>query len=349
MSLKEVWPLKLLPNGRIPVRSIPCLALLLALGCDSNSVEPQRLSQNSARELQPVDLNDLTFAHDALRQRVLRIDRIANGMNFPKATTIGWSRRPPNKNDGRTLHDFAAQWSTVADRLGDAIQPGEEPASTVKIYAEVNPDQPDDVWRFSMSASSKTTDPGWDARITLFSYRPYLAGALGEEKLRFHFQQTDGKMMLGLPFRNWTASWPELPFPSKGASQTVIESTGPIPTFEEMRRLADSPESFREEALRQLTDAESRVLNDIAASRNVKRGSWMQIDYDDTVGFQGSALKDGETLTEEESQAFRLQATAEFQAKRNAIERDFAEMHAAIIRAFRIDQYLKEEPDGPTD
>lgn len=331
-----------------------CLALLLP-GCDANNDAPSEPRQNAveaassvvADAASPVALSDLAFSHDALRERVLRIDRIANEMDFPTATTIGWIRRPPSKNDGRARHDFAAQWSTVTDRLGKAIQPGEEPASTVKIYLEVDPSQPDQVWRFSFSATSKTSDPGWSARISLFSYRPYQADARGEEKLRFHLQHTDGKTTLGLPFRSWGASWPELPLPAKGSTQTVIESTGAEAKFEEMRRLAESPESFRAEALRQLAAAERRVLNDIAASRGVKRGRWEQVDHDETLGFKGTGIGDCE-LSEDESHAFRERANADFQARRESVERDFAEMHAAIIRAFRIDQYVKDETDDAT-
>jgi len=338
--------------GGFPSSHLLSAVLLAALASSSGS--PHRAaaaeSRKPSRELVPVGLADLSFTHDALRQRIHRIAKIMGGADYPAANTIDWSRRP--NADAGTDHHFVAQWSTATDRLVYAIEPGQEPASMVRIYAEVDPKSAElkgsrQICRFHLSGTWKPKAPGWGATVKIY------ANSVQKETIRVHFRHSD-KTTLSLPFQGWMAAIPmrttKLPLPpGPGFKQTRIGRRGTDLSVAQVRALTKSAESFRDEVIRLIEVLEARMIADILASRGVQRGTYRQVDNDGNTRFVASDLKDVEALSADEIEQFRDMAEKEFQRRRSLVQENYAEMHAAILKAFPLDQYVDDEPipDAP--
>jgi hypothetical protein len=312
-----------------------------------------------AGQLVPIPLAKLSFTHDALRQRIHRIDKIMAGADYPAAKTIAWSRRPNSGRDGKSVDDFVAQWSTATDRLGVSIQPGQEPASTVRIYAEIDPKSAKlkrgpQIWRFSLRGQWKPKVPGWSAMVVIFSSRVHTAKAAGKEKSRIHFRHSDNKSTLSLPLADWAAATPKrphsppLPIP-RGFKQTMLIFQDTELSVVQTRALTKSAESFRDEAVRRIAAAEARMIADTLASRGVQRGTYRQTDNDGNTQFKASSPKDVKALSADEIKQLRGMAKKEFQRRRAVVQQNYKELHAVILKAFPLDRYVADEPipDAP--
>lgn len=333
--------------GGFPSSHLFIAVLLAALA--SSTCCPHRAAAakptKPSGELVPVPLAELSFTHDALRQRVHRIDHIMGGANYPAAKTIGWSRRPNSGHEDSTADDFVAQWSTATDRLGVSIQPGQEPASTVLIYAKIDPNSADlkgspQIWRFYLRGHWRPKAPGWGAMVIIS------ANAVGKETIRVHFRHSD-TTTLNLPFQDWLAAMPigpNLPLPAlPGFKQTRIGSRATDLSVAQARALTKSAQSFRDEAIRLIATIEARMIADILASRGVQRGTYRQVDNDGNTRFVASDPKDVEALSAEEIEQFRDMAKKEFQRRRSLVQENYTELHAAMLKAFPLDQYVADE------
>lgn len=320
------------------------LLAVLASSCGHQATAAEPQNQQPKKELVPVPLAELSFMHDSLRRRVYRINHIMGGANYPAANTIAWSRRPNSGyKDGRA-DDFVAQWSTVTNRLGVSIQPGQEPASTVLIYAKVDPKSTElkanpSIWRIYLRGNWRPKAPGWDATVIIST------NALEKEVIRVHFRHSDTRT-LNLPFEDWVAAMPPNPRlrAGSGFKQTRIGSRRTDLSISQVRALTKSPESFRDEAVRIIAAVEAKMLADILASRGVERGSYRQVDNDGNTQFFASDSKDVEPLSADETKQFRGMVKTEYQRRRSLVQENFAELHAAILRAFPLDQYVADKP-----
>ncbi|MDP6443405.1 MAG: hypothetical protein QGG36_25075 [Pirellulaceae bacterium] len=311
------------------------------------AAEPPKPSDGLVR----VPLADLPFIHDALRQRIHRIDKIMGGANYPADKTIKWSRRPHAGRDGTGADDFVAQWSTATDRLGVSIQPGQEPASTVRIYAEVGRQsakskQGPRISGFNLRGSWRPKAPGWGAMVVIFSSRSYTAAAAGRETIRVHFRHSD-RTTINLPLAGWVAatptSNPRLPTP-RGFKETRIASRGTRLSIAQVRALTESAESFRDEAIRLISAVEASMIADIVAGRGVQRGVYRQVDNDGNTRFVAFDSKDVQPLSGDEIEQFRNMVKKEFQRRRSIVQENYKELHPAILNAFPLDQYAAAEP-----
>jgi hypothetical protein len=348
----NVRSVTLTPARRCPSSHLLSAVLLAALatsGCGPHRAAAAKPPRPSG-ELVPVPLAELSFTHDALRQRIHRIDHIMGGVDYPAAKTIHWVRRP-NGLDGRSDDDFVVQWSTVTDRLGVSIGPGQAPASTVQIYAEVDPKDElkgsPQIWRFCLRGYWRPKAPGWDALVIIS------ANAVGKETIRVQFRHSD-TTTLSLPFQGWMAAIPmpttKLPLPAgPGFEQTRVGSRATDLSVAQVRALTKSAESFRDETVRLIAAVEARMIADILASRGVQRGTYRQVDNDGNTRFVASDPKDVEALSADEIEQFRDIAKKEFQRRRFLVQENYTELHAAILKAFPLDQYVADEsiPDAP--
>ena len=330
--------------GGLPQRII--LTLLLLPGCGDDVTLLPSAAKAELRELTPIEFGTLEFVHDSLRARLQRIDTLARRLGLPEANTIGWSRRPPNANDGRRLPSYVAQWSTHSMRFGEAIQPHQRPGQRISVIADVSPENSPKLWRLHLSADRRSEKEAWNASILLFSVRPYQRNRMGEEELKILLEQPDSKGHVSWPF---SASAADLV--TERPDGTIVEMR-PVrlePSFRRMRSMFASPDTFLNEMRQQLAEFQRDVLADIKAGRRLRLGEYVNttsIPDPTRREFREFEVPEGFRLTAEERQVFTAKVTAWVQSQRTLLEEDYEEMYAAILRAFPIDEYFAAESEA---
>ncbi len=308
-----------------------------------NPVVEQRTAQPPARELEFLRTYDLEFIHDVLRQKIERIDRLAWEQGMPEGNTVEWRLRPPSVNDNRKLHDFIAKWSSHDIGLY-SLQPNQRPGSEIFVMVGVDPANTKLIRSFSLSAHSQCMREGWDARITLFSWRPYQREQVGEETLRFALwrsEEVPEVKYIEWPFEHWYITRQEDTGEPLG-EEISVHTKLPKVSLEQIREALTSAESFRDRVRLELEDAKGRILSEIAASRNV---GIIRTEFNPRTGIERieSDPPGSFRLSTEQKRGLENRATTSIDERVALFNKDYEKMYAAILQAFPIDKYLAED------
>jgi hypothetical protein len=237
-------------------------------------------------------------------------------------------------------------------RLGDAIRPDQRPGQKIEVIAEVNPGDTRSLCGFHLFADWKSREEGWNASILLHSFRSYQRDSVGEERLKIWLEHTDGIHRVSWLLSDWGAEVPTERHAARQADRVVIiQSIGQAPNLEQMAALLASPMSFLKGLRRELDATERRVLDDIAASRHVRLGRYhytTSIPDPSRMEFRDIEVPAGFELSAGDKQAFTANLTDWIQSRRKLFEEHHEEIHAAITKAFPIDEYFAAEANART-
>lgn len=340
-----------LPNMSSSTPRWVFLLIITLTGCGDDATVFSKASKAGSRQLTPVEFDALEFTHDLLAERVRRIDILVRKIGLPSENTIDWSRRSPNESDDRKLPSYVAQWSSHPMRFGDAIQPDQRPGQKICIIADVNPEDIKAIRGFYLSADC-TADEGWNASIMLFSFQASQRDHVGQEKLRIWLRHADEIARFSWPFSEWGAEVPTDPLSAPRTGSVVsIQATRQAPNLEQPATLFASPASFLNAMRRDLDSMERRTLDDIAASRNIRLGSYQyttSIPDPSRMEFRDIEIPAGFKLTAGQKQALTASLVDWTQSRRKLLEEHYEDMHAAITKAFPLDEYFAAEANAET-